>query len=100
MTGRHVAQGFVFMIAVAACGHRGESARSQSDSAFAAMQARGETVMGVEQYAPAHVFEDLDAGGRIVLDVSNASYTAWIVDIRHHIHDIASAYRAGYFAGP
>ena len=100
MTGRHVAQGFVFMIAVAACGHRGESARSQSDSAFAAMQARGETVMGVDQYASAHVFEDLVDGGRIVLDVSNASDTAGIVAIRHHMHDIATAFRAGDFAGP
>ncbi len=80
--------------------HLGESAGRQSDSAFAAMQARGQTVMGVDQYASGHVFEDLGDGGRIVLDADNLSDTAGIVAIRQHMRDIATAFRAGDFAKP
>ena len=54
------------LIAGAACGRGGETARRPSDSAFAAMQTRGQAVMGVDQYASAHVFEDLADGGRII----------------------------------
>lgn len=90
---------FVSVIAFAACGRRGESA-SQSDSAFAAMQRRGQAVMGVDQYASAHVFEDLEDGGRIVLEADNPSDTAGIAAIRQHMRDIAVAFRAGDFAGP
>ena len=88
------------MIAFARCERGGESVRRRSDTAFAAMQARGQTVMGVNQYASAHVFEDLEDGGRIVLDADNPSDTAGIVAIRHHMRDIATAFRAGDFAGP
>ena len=88
------------MIPFVACGRGRESAGRQSDSGFAAMQLRGQTVMGVEQYASAHVFEDLEDGGRIVLDAGSASDTAGIAAIRHHIRDIAAAFRAGDFARP
>jgi len=88
------------MIAFAACGQRDESARPQSDSGFTAMQARGQTVMGVDQYASAHVFEDLVDGGRIVLDARSRSDTAGVVAIRRHMRDIATAFRAGDFAKP
>src|SRR6267143_4410104 len=100
MTGKQAAKSLVFMIAFAACGRRGESARPPSDTAFVAMQARGQTVMGVDQYASAHVFEDLGDGGRIVLDADTLSDTAGIAAIRHHMHDIATAFRAGDFARP
>src|SRR5437016_14410150 len=42
------------MLAFAACGRRGDSGARQVDTAFAAMQARGQMVMGVDQYASAH----------------------------------------------
>src|SRR6266516_6522808 len=71
-----------------------------SDTGFAAMQLRGQTVMGVDQYTSAHVFEDLEDGGRIVLDAENINDTAGIVAIRHHMWDIATAFRAGDFARP
>src|SRR6266516_6611029 len=64
------------------------------------MQARGQIVMSVDQYASAHVFEDLEDGGRIVLDAASASDTAGIAAIRHHMRDIAAALRAGDFARP
>jgi len=88
------------MIAVAACGCGSESARRRSDQPFAAMQARGQTVMGVDQYASAHVFEDLVDGGRIVLDADNPVDITGIVAIRQHMRDIAVAFRAGDFAKP
>ena len=67
---------------------------------FAAMQARGEHVMGVNQYTSAHVFEDLPDGGRVVLDREDATDTAAIKTIRAHMRDIATAFRAGDFAKP
>ena len=71
-----------------------------SDSAFAAMQSRGQAVMGVDQYTSAHVFEDLPDGGRIVLDRDDASDTAGIAAIRMHMRDIVAAFQAGDFAKP
>ena len=88
------------MLAFAACGRRGDSGARQDDTAFASMQGRGQMVMGVDQYASAHVFADLEDGGRIVLDAGSASDTAGIAAIRHHMRDIAAAFRAGDFARP
>ncbi len=102
MTGTH-AKGMsavALILAFTACGGRGDSGARQADTAFAAMQARGQMVMGVDQYASAHVFEDLEDGGRIVLDADSAIDAAAIVAIRHHMRDIAVAFRAGDFARP
>jgi len=66
---------------------------------FAAMQARGEHVMGVNQYTSAHVFEDLPDGGRVVLDDDTADSAA-IATIRAHMRDIAAAFEAGDFSKP
>jgi hypothetical protein len=74
--------------------------RSKSADDFAAMQARGEHVMGVDQYASAHVFEDLPDGGRVVLDRADAADTADIATIRAHMRDIEAAFRAGDFSKP
>jgi hypothetical protein len=79
---------------LAACG------RSKDAGDFAALQARGEHVMGVNQYRSAHVFEDLPDGGRVVLERSDASDTADIATIRAHMRDIAAAFRAGDFTKP
>src|ERR1041384_4807062 len=54
----------------------GESAKDKND--FAAMQARGEHVMGVDQYTSAHVFEDLPDGRRVGLDRDDPSDMAGI----------------------
>ena len=85
----------VVVLVLAAC--RGPSSR---DGAFADMQARGETVMGVDQYTSAHVFEDLPDGGRVVLDRAAVADTAGIAAIRRHMHDIAAAFEAGDFTKP
>jgi len=88
--------------AVACKGPRSGAADATTppDSAFAAMQSRGEMVMGVNQYTSAHVFEDLPDGGRIVLDRDTSTDTAGIVRIRRHMRDIAAAFEAADFTKP
>jgi hypothetical protein len=70
------------------------------DSAYAGVQERGKHVMGVDQYASAHVFEDLPDGGRVVLDMKDASDTASVATIRAHMREIAADFRRGDFAKP
>jgi len=84
------------LILLVACG----GGRSKDADDFSAMQARGEHVMGVNQYTSAHVFEDLPDGGRIVLERADASDTAAVNTIRAHMRDIAEAFRAGDFTKP
>src|SRR5207302_2302987 len=40
--------------------------KAKESNDFASMQARGEHVMGVNQFTSAHIFEDLSDGGRVV----------------------------------
>ena len=81
---------------VAACAPRAGS----SDSAFAAVQERGRSVMGVDQYTSRHVFEDLPDGGRIVLDVDDASDSGGIATVRAHMREIATQFTNGDFTNP
>jgi len=76
-----------------------QPARSDSDTAFAAMQARGKTVMGVDQYTARHVFESLPDGGRIELQEAGDD-TAAVERIRHHLEEIAQAFSRGDFTAP
>jgi hypothetical protein len=69
------------------------------DSSFAAMQARGQMAMGVDQYTSQHHFEPLADGGRIMLQ-RDATDTAGTRAIREHLKDIAMRFRAGDFAIP
>lgn len=75
-------------------------AAHQPDSAFAALQSRGETVMGVDQYTSTHVFEDLPDGGRIILDRDPRADTGGVARIRRHMHEITAAFEAGDFTKP
>jgi hypothetical protein len=72
---------------------------SDSDSAFAKLQQRGATVMGVDQYTSEHVFEPLPDGGRIVLQRKQADSAGEAV-IREHMHTIATAFAGGDFTLP
>jgi hypothetical protein len=69
------------------------------DSAFAGVQARGATAMGVNQYTSHHIFQPLPDGGRIELqrDVDDSVGTA---QIRAHMHQIAAQFAAGDFRVP
>jgi len=69
------------------------------DSAFAAMQARGKVVMGVDQYASTHRFDSLRDGGRIELRAKGNDPAA-IGAIRAHLRGIARAFAAGDFTAP
>lgn len=84
----------LWLIAVVAVGC------TAKDDSFARMQERGQTVMGVDQYASAHLFEDLPDGGRIVLERSEPVDTADVTKIRAHMRDIEAAFRAGDFTKP
>jgi hypothetical protein len=71
-----------------------------ADSAFADVQRRGATVMGVDQYTSRHVFETLPDGGRIVLDREDASDRKAIEVIRAHMRDVEDAFQKGDFTLP
>jgi hypothetical protein len=72
---------------------------AHGDSAFQAMQARGQEVMGVDQYTSTHQFLSLPGGGRIELqrDRDDSVGTA---AIRAHLRHIAQAFSAGDFGAP
>jgi hypothetical protein len=73
--------------------------RAESDTAFAAMQERGKTAMGVDQYTSAHQFESLADGGRIELQ-RDSTDTAGVAQIRHHLQTIAKSFAGGNFNVP
>jgi hypothetical protein len=73
--------------------------RADSDTAFASMQSRGRTAMGVDQYTSAHQFEALAVGGRIELQRDPAD-SAGVAEIRAHLQRIAKAFAAGNFNVP
>lgn len=87
--------GFIFVLALAPAVARAQA----QDSAFRAMQARGQHVMGVDQYTSTHKFDTLADGGRIELQ-RNADDSAGVAQIRAHLQDIARAFKAGDFSAP
>jgi hypothetical protein len=74
----------------------GPLAAQGTDTSYAAMQQRGQMVMGVDQYTSQHTFDLLPDGGRIVL-VRAASDTAGVRKIRDHLADIVRSFAAGDF---
>jgi hypothetical protein len=86
------------LLPIAACG-RQDQVETKSDSSFAALQQRGETAMGVDQYTSQHVFEPLPDGGRIVLQ-REASDSGGVAAIRAHMDTISKSFGNGDFAVP
>src|SRR5207237_2039251 len=84
-------------ITVVACSAPKQSQRV--DSTFAALQQRGETAMGVNQYTSQHIFEPLPNGGRIVLQRKEDD-SAGTETIRAHMRTIATAFSNGNFTLP
>lgn len=70
-----------------------------SDSAFQALQRRGQGTMGVDQYASRHQFEDLPDGGRIELQMREAD-SSGIAAVRAHLRQTAQEFSAGVFSAP
>jgi len=77
----------------------GGMTHANTDSAFAAVQARGQVAMGVDQYTSTHQFDVLPDGGRIELQ-RNVDDPAGIATIRAHLQDIAKAFGSGDFSTP
>ena len=77
----------------------GEAASASPDTAFATLQERGGTTMGVDQYTSTHRFDDLPDGARIELQRDEAD-AAGVEQIRAHLQHIAEAFGAGDFSDP
>ena len=75
--------------------HEGHAA-AHDDSAFRAMQGRGRTVMGVDQYTSIHRFDALPDGGRIELQ-RDRDDSAGTAAIRAHMRTIGLAFARGDF---
>jgi hypothetical protein len=73
--------------------------RPAADQAFAEVQTRGATAMGVNQYTSRHVFESLPDGGRIELE-RELEDSAGADQINRHMRDIAERFASGDFALP
>lgn len=73
---------------------------SHADSAFAALQERGKTAMGVDQYASTHTFDALADGGRILYVMNDAGDAEGVAQVRAHLREIARAFREGDFTTP
>ena len=89
-------------LALGACAPRPSSEAASpatSDSAFAALQARGGTTMGVDQYTATHQVEALPDGGRIELQRDNDD-PAGVAQIRAHLQEVTRAFAAGDFSDP
>ncbi|HYK82190.1 MAG TPA: hypothetical protein VEU55_03525 [Gemmatimonadales bacterium] len=69
------------------------------DSAFRALQQRGEVAMGVDQYTSWHHFDPLPDGGRIALERDSLDAPGRAA-IRAHLAHIAQAFARGDFALP
>jgi hypothetical protein len=74
-------------------------AQQSADTAYYAMQARGEKTMGVDQTTSSHGFQSLPDGGRIVL-VRDIKDSVGVSHIRAHLHDMQRAFGAGDFSMP
>ena len=74
-------------------------AQEPADTAFTSLQERGHRVMGVDQYASTHRFDDLPDGGRIELTTSPADTTA-VAIIRRHLAGLPKAFSRGDFSDP
>lgn len=70
-----------------------------TDSAFAAVQARGRMVMGVDQYTSTHHFDVREDGGRIELQ-RDVDDPAGVAQIRTHLQSLAAAFASGDFSSP
>ena len=89
-----------FLTAVLACGPSAPAKSTAADDTFAALQRRGAVVMGVDQAASAHIFEDLPSGGRIIFRMLDPVDTNGISVIRRHLRSVADSFSIGDFRAP
>jgi hypothetical protein len=88
----------VLLLFAATVACRAESASdAPGEREFAALQARGAEVMGVDQYTSTHRFDKFPDGGRIELQ-RDADDAAGTQEIRAHLRRIATAFSEGDFS--
>jgi hypothetical protein len=75
------------------------SAEAPPPESFAALQARGQQAMGVDQYTSTHLFDALESGGRIELQ-RDVDDPAGVTQIREHLQAITKAFSSGDFSTP
>lgn len=90
--------------ACAGAGARGTAtadrrAAAATDPRFAGVQARGATVMGVDQFTATHLFTPTPDGGLIELQ-RDTTDDADIAQVRQHMREIAAAFTRGDFSMP
>lgn len=90
---------FVLLCLIASACREAPTRSAPGDTAFAAMQNRGQEAMGVDQYTSTHRFDDLPDGGRIVLQRDPADTTG-VRTIREHLQHIALSFAGGDFSLP
>lgn len=90
---------FIHVLAAVLVGCGASRETPAADTAFSALQQRGASAMGVDQYTSSHVFESLPDGGRIMLQRDSADAAGTAV-IRAHMRDIAARFAAGDFSIP
>jgi hypothetical protein len=89
----------VFLALVVPSVSSAQHEHQHADSSFHAMQSRGRTAMGVDQYVSTHRFEPLPDGGRIELRAA-AGDSVGAATIRAHFRTLAEAFSAGDFSTP
>lgn len=87
------------LLAGASCGSPDPGSDDDAGQEFAALQERGETAMGVDQYTSTHRFDMLSDGARIELQ-RDADDPEGVETIRTHLREIRDAFAAGDFSTP
>ena len=90
---------FVLLCLIASACREAPTRSAPGDTAFAALQTRGQQAMGVDQYTSAHQFDDLPNGGRIELQ-RDSTDTAGVRTIREHLQHVVVAFAGGDFSLP
>jgi hypothetical protein len=72
---------------------------TSGDPEFEALQQRGQTAMGVNQYTSTHKFDALADGGRIELQ-RDANDPRDVATIRAHLKEVMAAFEKGDFTTP
>jgi hypothetical protein len=86
---------FAFLLSLSAT----VACHRKDEAAFTALQTRGQTAMGVDQYTSSHRFEPLTDGGRIELQ-RDVEDSLGVAQIRRHLQGITVAFKAGHFDIP
>ena len=84
---------------LSSCSRAQSVPKQGADSAFAAMQKRGQMAMGVDQYTSTHKFDVTPDGGRIELQRDKPD-SLGVAQIRAHMKLIQHAFEAGDFSTP